>query len=34
MISQKHLTIIEAWNEIKKLEHELDVYTTKRRYYK
>ena len=30
MISQKHLTIREAKNEIKKLEHELDVYATKR----
>lgn len=30
MISQKHLTIREAKNEIKKLEHELDVYATKK----
>ena len=30
MISQKHLKIREAKNEIKKLEHELDVYATKR----
>lgn len=30
MISQKHLTIKEAKNEIKKLEHELDVYATKK----
>ena len=30
MVSQKHLTIREAKNEIKKLEHELDVYATKK----
>ena len=28
MIQEKHLTIKEAKNEIKKLEHELDVYLT------
>lgn len=28
MIREKHLTIKEAKNEIKKLEHELDVYLT------
>lgn len=30
MIGEKHLTIKEAKNEIKKLEHELDVYATQR----
>ena len=30
MIVQKHLTIREAKNEIKHLEHELDVYETQR----
>ena len=30
MILEKHLTIREAKNEIKKLEHELDVYLTQK----
>lgn len=30
MIQEKHLTIREAKNEIKKLEHELDVYLTQK----
>ncbi len=31
MISQKHLTIKEAKNEIKKLDNELDLYLTKKK---